>query len=214
MLFSRAVIPLLLSQAQSNPEYPPTLIFTGATAAMKGSAQLASFASGKFAMRAVAQSLARELGPQGIHVVHAIIDGVIDIEKSKAYLADQPDAKISPEAVCPAVHAILLLYLTISRLLIRTGSCTPSQDHASTTTSLISGQPSRNGSTAEKTSAVAVEDLVSSYSINYSALRSRSRHSGKATRSRQHLVLSFLSLFTGIYLLFISSQIRMEICHM
>ena len=77
---------------------------------MKGSAQLASFASGKFAMRAVAQSLARELGPQGIHVVHAIIDGVIDIEKSKAYLADQPDAKISPEAVCPAVFARLLLY--------------------------------------------------------------------------------------------------------
>lgn len=50
-------------------------------------------------MRAIAQSLAKELGPQGIHVVHAIIDGVIDIPKSKGYLADVPEAKISPEAV-------------------------------------------------------------------------------------------------------------------
>lgn len=77
---------------------------------MKGGAQLASFASGKFAMRAIAQSLAREFGPQGVHVVHAIIDGVIDIEKSKGYLADQPDAKISPEAVCFSVLTIAFFW--------------------------------------------------------------------------------------------------------
>lgn len=97
-LFSRAVLPLLLKA--TNLEYPPTLIFTSATAAMKGSAQCASFSTGKFAMRSLAQSLAREFGPQGVHVAHAIIDGVIDIEKTKAYkVSDAPDAKISPHAV-------------------------------------------------------------------------------------------------------------------
>ncbi len=97
-LFSRAVLPLLLKATKL--EYPPTLIFTSATAAMKGSAQCASFSTGKFAMRSLAQSLAREFGPQGVHVAHAIIDGIIDIEKTKAYkFSDAPDAKISPYAV-------------------------------------------------------------------------------------------------------------------
>jgi len=100
--FAQAVLPLLLARAESSPEYPPTLIFTGATAALKASARGATFASGKFAMRAIAQSLAREFGPQGIHVAHAIIDGVIDIEKSKGYMADQVEAKISPEAIADA----------------------------------------------------------------------------------------------------------------
>ncbi len=50
-------------------------------------------------MRALSQSLAREFGPKGIHVVHAVIDGVIDIERTKDYKFDHPDAKIKPEAV-------------------------------------------------------------------------------------------------------------------
>jgi NAD(P)-dependent dehydrogenase (short-subunit alcohol dehydrogenase family) len=50
-------------------------------------------------MRALAQSLAREFGPRGVHVAHAIIDGVIDIERTKAWKLDGPDAKISPHAV-------------------------------------------------------------------------------------------------------------------
>lgn len=82
-------------------EHPPTLIFTSATAAMKGSALCASFSTGKFAIRSLAQSLAREFGPKGIHVVHAIIDGVIDAENTKDWLLDHPDAKIKPEAVWP-----------------------------------------------------------------------------------------------------------------
>jgi len=97
--FSQAVLPLLLERVKNSPEYPPTLIFTSATAAMKGSANCASFATGKFAMRALAQSLAREFGPKGIHVSHAIIDGVIDIERTKDYKFDHPDAKIKPEAI-------------------------------------------------------------------------------------------------------------------
>lgn len=50
-------------------------------------------------MRALAQSLAREFGPKGVHVAHAIIDGVIDIERTKDWKFDVPDAKISPHAV-------------------------------------------------------------------------------------------------------------------
>lgn len=55
-----------------------TIIFTGATASLRGRAHFAAFASAKFALRALAQSMARELGPQGIHVAHPIIDGAID----------------------------------------------------------------------------------------------------------------------------------------
>lgn len=99
-LFSREVLPLLLKNTDA--EYPPTLIFTSATAAMKGSAQCSSFATGKFAMRALAQSLAREFGPKGVHVNHAIIDGVIDIERTSHFKFDHPEAKIKPEAIADA----------------------------------------------------------------------------------------------------------------
>jgi NAD(P)-dependent dehydrogenase (short-subunit alcohol dehydrogenase family) len=98
-IFGQAVIPLLLKRAQESPEYPPTLIFTGATAGLKGSAQTAAFAAGKFAMRAITQSLAKEFGPQGIHVAHAIIDGIIDIPNSKGFDLGHPEAKISPDSV-------------------------------------------------------------------------------------------------------------------
>lgn len=55
-----------------------TIIFTGATASLRGRANFSAFASAKFALRALAQSMARELGPKGIHVAHPIIDGAID----------------------------------------------------------------------------------------------------------------------------------------
>src|SRR5690606_24708855 len=55
-----------------------TIIFTGATASIRGRAGFAAFASAKFALRGLAQSMARELGPKGIHVAHAVIDGAID----------------------------------------------------------------------------------------------------------------------------------------
>ncbi|OJJ51109.1 hypothetical protein ASPZODRAFT_319294 [Penicilliopsis zonata CBS 506.65] len=94
---AKNALPLLL-QAKGLG-YPPTLIFTGATASLKGSATFAAFASGKFALRALAQSLAREFGPQGVHVSHVIIDGVIDIPRTKGYQFEHPDAKLSPEAI-------------------------------------------------------------------------------------------------------------------
>lgn len=55
-----------------------TILFTGATASLRGGKGFAAFSGAKFALRALAQSMARELGPQGIHVVHGIIDGAID----------------------------------------------------------------------------------------------------------------------------------------
>ena len=57
-----------------------TIIFTGATASLRGSADFAAFAGAKHALRALAQSMARELGPKGIHVAHVVVDGAIDTE--------------------------------------------------------------------------------------------------------------------------------------
>lgn len=80
---------------------PPSLIITGATASVKGSAQFGSFAAGKFALRALGQSLAREFGPKGVHVAHAIIDGIIDTPNTKHYNVNNgsEDGKINPQAV-------------------------------------------------------------------------------------------------------------------
>ncbi len=57
-----------------------TVLFTGATASLRGSANFAAFAGAKHALRALAQSMARELGPKGIHVAHVVVDGAIDTE--------------------------------------------------------------------------------------------------------------------------------------
>ena len=62
------------------PRGSGTIIFTGATASLRGGVGYAAFASAKFGLRAVAQSMARELGPQGIHVAHLIIDSGVDTE--------------------------------------------------------------------------------------------------------------------------------------
>lgn len=66
------------------PKGRGTLIFTGATASLRGAANFAAFASAKAGLRALAQSAARELGPLGLHVAHAVIDGGIDGERLRA----------------------------------------------------------------------------------------------------------------------------------
>ena len=81
-----------------------TILFTGATAAMKASANFSAFASGKHGLRAVAQSMAKELGPKGIHVAHAIIDGMIDVPRVREAMpevaaAKGDDALIDPKAI-------------------------------------------------------------------------------------------------------------------
>jgi NAD(P)-dependent dehydrogenase (short-subunit alcohol dehydrogenase family) len=61
-----------------------TLLFTGATASLRGSAGFSAFAGGKAALRALAQSMARELGPKGLHIAHVVIDGLIDTAAIRA----------------------------------------------------------------------------------------------------------------------------------
>jgi NAD(P)-dependent dehydrogenase (short-subunit alcohol dehydrogenase family) len=91
---------LLLDSVGKSP-YPPTLLLTGATASIKGSAGCAGFAAGKFALRATGQSLAREFGPKGVHVAHAIIDGGIDTPwgKGMVFNAGKEDGKLDPRAI-------------------------------------------------------------------------------------------------------------------
>ena len=82
------------------------LLFTGASASVKGYAQSAAFAMGKFALRGLAQSLARELGPQGIHVAHFIIDGGIRSAR-RPVEADKPDALLDPNAIAQSYLQVL-----------------------------------------------------------------------------------------------------------
>src|SRR5579863_938499 len=80
------------------PNRHGAILFTGASASVKGYAQSASFAMGKFALRGLEQSMARELQPQGIHVVHLVIDGAI---RSERYTepADKPGSLLDPDAI-------------------------------------------------------------------------------------------------------------------
>ncbi|MCZ4316383.1 SDR family oxidoreductase [Comamonadaceae bacterium G21597-S1] len=75
-LTGREVARRMVARAGEGPK--GSIIFTGATASVRGSARFAAFAGAKHALRALAQSMARELGPLGIHVAHVIIDGAID----------------------------------------------------------------------------------------------------------------------------------------
>lgn len=76
------------------PQGRGTILFTGATAALRGSANFAAFAIAKFGLRALAQSMARELGPRGIHVAHVLVDGQIGKEPG--------DTKLQPASIAEA----------------------------------------------------------------------------------------------------------------
>ncbi len=91
------------------PSGSGTILFTGATASLRGGARFANLASPKFALRALAQSMARELGPAGIHVAHVIIDGQIRSPRYESLLAERgPDSLLEPTAIAEA-------YLTLHR---------------------------------------------------------------------------------------------------
>jgi NAD(P)-dependent dehydrogenase (short-subunit alcohol dehydrogenase family) len=77
------------NQETSGIAHQGTIIFTGATASLRGSANFAGFSGGKMALRGLAQSMARELGPLGIHVAHTIIDGAIDTEFIRTLFPDK-----------------------------------------------------------------------------------------------------------------------------
>jgi len=84
------------------------IFFTGASASVKGYAQSAPFAMGKFALRGLAQSMARELQPKGIHVAHFVIDGgVRNAERGRPGDAAAPDSLLDPEAIAQTYMAVL-----------------------------------------------------------------------------------------------------------
>ncbi|MGH6831228.1 MAG: SDR family NAD(P)-dependent oxidoreductase, partial [Methylocella sp.] len=91
----------LVGQAAAKAMSKPgrgTILFTGATASLRGSANFAPFAIAKFGLRALAQSMARELAPKGIHVAHVVIDGQIDVTDN--------DAKLNPADIAEAYWSL------------------------------------------------------------------------------------------------------------
>jgi NAD(P)-dependent dehydrogenase (short-subunit alcohol dehydrogenase family) len=97
-LFGRESIKQMLPRRQG------TLFFTGATASLRAKPPFTAFAAAKAGVRALAQGLAREFSPQGIHVVHAVIDGVIDGERAHRQFpqfvaAKGQDGLLQPEAI-------------------------------------------------------------------------------------------------------------------
>jgi NAD(P)-dependent dehydrogenase (short-subunit alcohol dehydrogenase family) len=82
------------------------ILFTGASASVKGYARSAPFAMGKFALRGLAQSMARELSPQGIHVAHVVIDGQIR-EAGREDPPAKPDSTLDPDAIAQSYLDLL-----------------------------------------------------------------------------------------------------------
>ena len=89
---TRCVLPEMVAQGRG------TIIFTGATASIRGGANFSAFASAKFALRGLAQSLARECGPKGVHVAHVVVDGLIDAPQTTARSGSSGKTRIDPDA--------------------------------------------------------------------------------------------------------------------
>ena len=81
------------------------IVVIGATAAVKHNANFSAFTSAKSAQRALAQSLAKHLGPDKVHVSYVIIDGMIDLKRTREAMSDQPDGFfLKPDEIANAVH--------------------------------------------------------------------------------------------------------------
>jgi NAD(P)-dependent dehydrogenase (short-subunit alcohol dehydrogenase family) len=92
--------------ARMLPRRHGAVLFTGASASVKGYPLSAAFAMGKFALRGLAQSMARELAPQGIHIGHFVIDGAIR-NPGRVEPADKPDSMLDPDAIAASYLAVL-----------------------------------------------------------------------------------------------------------
>lgn len=88
------------------PKRHGAILFTGASASVKGYAQSAPFAMGKFALRGLAQSMAREFSPQGIHIAHFVIDGGVR-SAVRAEPAGKPDSMLDPDAIALSYWNVL-----------------------------------------------------------------------------------------------------------
>lgn len=104
-LFGREAVNFMRDRHQG------TLFFTGATASLRAKPPFTAFASAKAGLRALAQGMAREFSPQGIHIVHTVIDGVIDGDRAKAQFPDYvknkgPDGLLQREAIAQTYWAV------------------------------------------------------------------------------------------------------------
>ncbi len=89
------------------PRKRGTVLFTGATASLRGGVGFSAFAGGKAALRALAQSMAREFGPQGLHIAHVVVDGVIDSERVRNTQPERvaalgPQGLLDPDSIARA----------------------------------------------------------------------------------------------------------------
>jgi NADP-dependent 3-hydroxy acid dehydrogenase YdfG len=99
---TRAVLPDMRARRSGN------IVVIGATAALRGGARFLPFASAKAAQRSIAQSMARKLGPEGIHVSYLVLDGVVDLPRTRAAMRDKPDEFfLDPGAIAAAVLDIV-----------------------------------------------------------------------------------------------------------
>ncbi|MFQ5514861.1 MAG: SDR family NAD(P)-dependent oxidoreductase [Myxococcota bacterium] len=100
-LCAKEVVPEMLRAGRG------CILVSGATAALRGGAGFAAFAPAKAAQRSLAQSMARSLGPQGIHVAYVVIDGVIDTPRTRSFLPDNPeDFFLKPEAIAETMYQL------------------------------------------------------------------------------------------------------------
>ncbi|KAF7986680.1 hypothetical protein HWV62_20184 [Athelia sp. TMB] len=101
--FAREAITLFKGLELDDKGKRGTLLFTGATASLRGNTTTSAIAAGKFGVRALSQSLAKEFGKENIHVAHAIIDGGILTGRARSYVPQEklenPDALLNPESI-------------------------------------------------------------------------------------------------------------------
>jgi len=101
LVAAQQVIPAMKERGQG------AIVVIGATASLRGGARTTGFASAKAAQRSLAQSMARGLGPAGIHVSYVVIDGVIDLERTRSRMPDHPDDFfLKPDAIAEAVFQL------------------------------------------------------------------------------------------------------------
>jgi NAD(P)-dependent dehydrogenase (short-subunit alcohol dehydrogenase family) len=93
MISAQSILPHMIARGKG------AIILTGATAGIRGAAQFSAFASAKFALRGLAQSLARECGPKGVHVAHVVLDGLIDEAQTDQRFGPPQSARMDPDAV-------------------------------------------------------------------------------------------------------------------
>jgi NAD(P)-dependent dehydrogenase (short-subunit alcohol dehydrogenase family) len=101
MISAQAVLPHMIARGKG------VILLTGATAGIRAAASFSAFASAKFALRGLAQSLAREFGPKGVHVAHVILDGLIDEPQTDQRFGPAQSARMDPDSIAATYLALV-----------------------------------------------------------------------------------------------------------